>query len=159
MDADLNGDINAVDINFILNALAKFMRFFYEIPQPVVSSPCIVRIDALFLDDSGFVVTDVATTSILFEAATASGSSISVVTGQFHNTSDNGIVLSMAQTGNGSFSGAVELAHVDIIQFVIMAETYTDTGDTDDLRRFPWYGTDYGVYGDAGFFFNSIAEL
>ena len=38
----------------------------------------------------------------------------------------------------------------ELLQFVLMVETFNDAGQSDAERRLAWYGTDYGTYGDAG---------
>ena len=160
MDADLDGDIDGVDISFIMLALAKKYRFLIQ--KPVLKAAnCRFNVQATFMDHEGRLVADGSKTKVKMEVRSAAGSAVafgSVVSGGKMERRQDSVVVEMKAPVGGMFEGELEVTGVGKVEIVLMLYTFSSAGETEKKRRFPWYGTSYGEFADAGFEFTPVAS-
>ena len=165
MDVDYDGDIDGVDINFVLNALAKKYLFLHSIPNVTVSA-CSIEVDFALCDDSSHKLQDDSKAKVLVEIGSTNQESFrvqNVTNGTFTANTNDGLLLQVSSTAgtNGSYFASVQLestAATFDVGVVVLVQTLTDTGIEDNLRKFPWRGSSYGFFGESGFSFDPITS-
>ena len=157
MDADLDGEIDTLDIVFINSALAKKFRFLLNTTNDVVSiahKGCTFDVNATLVTDTGALVTDGATTELFLVLGDIDIASVALHRGSLADDSnDEGVVLQASSPVDGVFRTSFEF--VDgapaELSIAIVIITYEDNGGTDEQRRISFYGTSYGTTEDFSF--------
>ena len=144
MDVDMDGDIDANDVTFVLLALAKKYRFLV----PADASGALVGFDGCTViiklrDDANAPVANAAKTRVRLEIGTATSNEDSV------------IMMMAGPDADGAFTATIPTTipaslRTGVMGFVAMVETLTDDGTTETQRKFAWRGTTFGSYGEAG---------
>jgi hypothetical protein len=149
MDPNWDGEIDTLDINFLLSALAKTYRFLMENTHPteVLISDCNVMFAATFADKFNALLTDNASTTVDLEIASTSSlletSNIDDITTEGH------IIIRMTGPDEGRFSASFTLPVMEeqTLQFVMLVKVYNQNGETDQRRMLPWRASTYGDFG------------
>ena len=148
MDADMDGEIDTIDIVFINSALAKKVRFLVNETSDIISvthTGCTMEVSATLSTDTGALVTDGATTKVYYVLGDVDDTMIQAgSSGSIANVTDEGIVYAAAAPDNGVFTASFDLtAYLTELSIVVFIETYEDNGATDEQRRFSFYGTSF----------------
>ena len=147
MDADLDGEIDTLDIVYINSALAKKFRFLMNETADVISvkhTGCTVEVNATLLSDTGAAVVDGDTTKVFYVLGDVGEDMLQAGDfGSVANISTDGVVYEAATPDDdGVFRASFRLDEaLDNISIVVFIETYEDNGDTDEQRRIAFYGT------------------
>ena len=167
MDADLDGDVDGVDINFITYALAKKYLFLLE-PPVVTISQCSINVSLSLCDSESKIVRNGTYVRVAVELGNTDRDVgvEAVLDGTYANETDDGILIAAAgpatDTANASYTVAVAMNATDTpygVGVVVLVETLADTGVEDNLRKFPWRGSSFGFYGESGFSFDPLVEV
>ena len=106
MDADLDGEVDTLDIVYINSALAKKFRFLLNTTRNIVGivqTGCTVTVSATLVTDTGELVTDASTTELFLVLGDVDGSDVDVVAGRFVESGSDGAVLQAADPQEGVF--------------------------------------------------------
>ena len=168
MDADLDGDVDAVDISFLLYSLAKKYLFLQHIPTVTIDS-CSLNVSLTLCNDNSDMVEISNDVSVLVEIGSKDTDSFgiaSINSGTFVDFSEDGVVIaandSMRTTSNVSFGVSVKMEPTNVnynLGVVVLVETLADNGVVDVQRKFPWRGSSHGYFGEVGFDFDPIVSL
>jgi hypothetical protein len=170
MDVDIDGDIDGVDVTFMLYTLAKKYVFLKDLPT-INTDGCSVSISMSFCTDMSELVQDASSTLIMVEVGSVDGAYVNVTSAQTgiykQNTEDGYLYIAAGPDESSSSTGTTfdlslqmsGAGEVYDLGFVLLAETLTDNGISDDARKFPWRGSSYGYFGEAGFTFDPIVSV
>ena len=162
MDVDMNGLVDAVDASFLLYSLGNKYRFRsgeLRVEQ-TGDDTCGLVVRAGFTYSDGAPVAADGKTKILLEVATTLNAAhilSSAASAAAATASDDGVVLTMTAQSDGNFSATLSLPFPEDVAFAVLMYTFDSTGATDTQRRFPWFGSSFGDFGDAGFTFDAVA--
>ena len=155
MDPDHNGLVDGVDVGFILFALAKKYRFL-AVNDTIsgIDDNCAFSISVVLLDDTGARVADETTTSVVADIH-----GLGLMNYEFENDGQSHVFVPMNLVDN-AFQLSLPLnAASNQVEIAFLVETYEEGGSTDAQRRFPWWGSEYEEYGDAGFAFTPFFRV
>ena len=149
MDPNFDGDVDLIDVNFLLAALAKKYRFLLQdrFPAHLSVDGCVVTFEATFADKFNALLSDAAATRIDLEVA----SSASLIGLSTKNTVTNlgHAVLPLAGPFDGKFNVSFPLPtrSNQRIEVAMLVTSFTQDGSTDVRRKFPWRSSTYGDFG------------
>ena len=155
--------IDGVDINYILYGLAKMYRFLDTV-EYTVSASNEVHLTVRLTDDTGTYVTDGSTTIVRAELGSLGPENISISEGTYTNqTQDGSMTLLASPTDEDGEFTLVFTTNTPLagVAFALAIETLDSGGGGADesTRRFPFWGTTWGPYGDAQFTFVPFSTI
>jgi hypothetical protein len=164
LDPSHDGDFKQNDVVYLLNALAKKYRFVESIANSslVAGTSAAFSVSVQLYNEASGAVT--AQTEVSFEVATSAGMPSLSVTQGTQGTSVGGNLVLAAHAVDGSYGaslspggsawpvgGALELA--------FMVQTRDSLGNTEVLRRIPFFGSGVTEYAEQGFSFDPVVSV
>ena len=154
MDPNFDGYIDTLDISFLLSALSKTYRFLLESAQPSLLSivGCNVAFEATFVDKFSNLLSDSQATKVQLEVASTrdlSGIQSALLSDDGHAILD----MDGPYLGKFNTSFALPVKAVQTLDIVMLVTVYTQDGETDETRMFPWRSSTYGAFGNNFFSF------
>ena len=162
-DESDKASIDGVDINYILYGLAKMYRFLDTVDYWVTASNE-VHVVVRLTDETGGYVTDGSSTVVRAELGGYLGADdLTILTGEFTEETVNGSITVMAEPGSEGNFTLVFIADTDLpsVAFALAIETLDGDGGgaNESARKFPFWGTTWGAYGEANFDFVPFMSL
>ena len=124
----------------------------------ISETDCAVTLTARLVDVKSEPVTDHTTTKVRLEIRMDKTSLISTTPntdgpwGDYVDAEGEAYtsltVLMAGPDNDGVFTADVALREKAQLEFVVMVETFDEAGNTEDERRIPWRGTQYGIYAE-----------
>ena len=182
LDPDLNGFRESIDIQYLLYTSAKKFRFldsaqiyFDTIDE---NQTDFVFTCNIFDHDSVFATSTsntIGNTRVILEVRWGAGmysycgdtifQNGVFLSGSFFENHIDRHVLNVSDIGMGIFQTRVRYNNNDVpsscnvsVDFVVSIVTEDVMGMTDSQRAFPFYGTDWGRFGEAGFSYVPFGE-